>query len=427
MFVDQAKIELIAGKGGDGAVNFRREKYVPDGGPDGGDGGRGGNVVAVADSGLRTLMDFRYKKRYVAPSGENGSKRRRSGKDGEDLEILLPVGTLIREAKTGGIIADMTENGQRVIIARGGKGGRGNWHFKTATRQAPTFSEQGRSGVEREVILELKMIADVGLIGYPNVGKSTILSQVTRANPKIANYHFTTLTPNLGVANPAGANSFVIADIPGLIEGAYEGVGLGHDFLRHIERTGMFIHVVDISGLEGRDPIEDVEKINNELFRYSDKLSSRLQVIAANKMDLLGQNADISEFTDKMNKKGYRVFPISAATSEGLNELMLYVAQMLDEIDIEPLYTEDEIFVEPEPSPLEWNYEKISYEDEDIYIVSGEIAERIVFSTNIENDESFRYFQKYLADNGVFDKLKQMGIKDGDIVQVADIEFEYYD
>ncbi len=427
MFVDQAKIELVSGKGGDGAVNFRREKYVPDGGPDGGDGGRGGNVVAVADSGLRTLMDFQYKKKYVAPAGENGSKRRRSGKDGADLEILLPVGTLIREATTGGVIADMTEHGQRVIIARGGKGGRGNWHFKTPTRQAPTFSEQGRSGVEREVILELKMIADVGLIGYPNVGKSTILSQVTRAKPKIANYHFTTLTPNLGVASPTEGSSFVIADIPGLIDGAHTGIGLGHDFLRHIERTGIFIHVVDVLGLEGRDPAEDVEKINNELFAYSDKLSSRLQIIAANKIDLLGPDADISEFTQKMEQKGYKVFPISAATSNGLNELMLYVAQMLDEIELEPLYTEDELFVEPEPAPLEWYFDKFEDDGENIYVVSGELAERIVFSTDVENDESFRYFQKYLADNGVFEKLKQMGINDGETVQVADIEFEYYD
>ncbi len=424
MFIDCAKIEIAAGKGGDGAVHFRREIYVPDGGPDGGDGGRGGNVVAVADSGLRTLMDFQYKKKYVAKSGQNGSKRRSSGKDGEDLEILLPVGTLIRESTTGGVIADMTEHGQRVIIAKGGKGGRGNWHFRSATRQAPTFSEQGRSGVQREVILELKMIADVGLIGYPNVGKSTILSKVTRAKPKIANYHFTTLKPNLGVVNPVESKSFVMADIPGLIDGAHMGTGLGHDFLRHVERSGLFIHVVDVSGLEGRDPADDVEKINNELFSYSDKLSRRPQVIAANKIDLLGHEPDISEFTKKMEDKGYKVFPISAATSKGLNELMLYVTELLDTIEIEPLYTEDELFVEPEATPLSWEFEKV---EDDLYVVSGELADRIVFSTNVEDDESLRYFQKYLSDHGVFEKLKDMGIKDGDTVSVSDIEFEYFD
>ncbi len=424
MFVDCAKIQLVSGKGGDGAVHFRREIYVPDGGPDGGDGGRGGSVIAIADSGLRTLMDFRYKKKYVAKSGQNGSKKRSSGKDGEDLEIKVPIGTLIRESTTGGIIADMIEHGQRVVIARGGRGGRGNWHFRSATRQAPTFSEQGRSGVEREVILELKMIADVGLIGYPNVGKSTILSRVTRANPKIANYHFTTLTPNLGVVNPVEGKSFVMADIPGLIEGANMGVGLGHDFLRHIERTGLFIHVVDVSALEGRDPAEDVQKINNELFTYSEKLSRRPQIIAANKIDLLGENPDISKFTSKMEEMGYKVFPISAATSKGLNELMLYVVELLDNIEIEPLYTEDELFVEPEIEPLSWEFEKVA---EDLFVVSGELADRIVFSTNIENDESLRYFQKYLADNEVFDRLRQMGIKDGDTVSVSGIEFEYYD
>lgn len=423
MFVDKAEIYLRSGKGGDGFVSFRREKYVPDGGPDGGDGGKGASVIAVVDEGLRTLMDFRYKTKYVADDGQNGGKKRCSGKDASDLYIKVPPGTIIRDKATGGIIADLTDHGEEFVIARGGKGGRGNWHFKTSTRQAPSFAEQGKKGTERTVILELKMLADVGLVGYPNVGKSTILSAITKAKPKVANYHFTTLQPNLGVVEVIRGKSFVLADIPGLIEGAHQGIGLGHEFLRHVERTKVIVHVVDVSGLEGRDPIQDFDQINDELRLYNEKLAKRYQVVAANKMDLIYEDDQYENFKNEMESRGLKVFPISAATGQGVAELMQYVTEMLDEIEVEPLYSEEEYFVEEEKGPSQIEYSM----DGEVYVVTGESMERLVYGTNFDDDESLRHFQLILTQRGVFEKLKEMGIEDGDTVRVEDIEFEYYD
>lgn len=423
MFVDKAEIYLRSGKGGDGAVSFRKEKYVPDGGPDGGDGGKGGSIIAIVDEGLRTLMDFRYKTKYTADDGERGGKKRCSGKDAQDLFIKVPPGTIIRDKETGGIIADLTDKGEQFVIARGGKGGRGNWHFRTSVRQAPSFSEQGKKGSERTVILELKMLADVGLVGYPNVGKSTILSTITKAKPKIANYHFTTLQPNLGVVEVIKGKSFVLADIPGLIEGAHEGIGLGHEFLRHVERTKVIVHVVDVSGLEGRDPIQDFDQINDELRLYNEKLADRFQIIAANKMDLVFDDEQYETFRNEMETRGFKVFPISAATGKGVNELMQYVTEMLDEVEMEPLYSEDDFFVEVDKGPAQIEYNM----DGDVYVVTGEPVERLVYSTNFDDDESLRHFQSVLMQKGVFEKLKEMGIEDGDTVRVEDIEFEFYD
>ncbi len=423
MFVDKAEIYLKSGKGGDGSVSFRREKYVPDGGPDGGDGGKGGSVIAIVDEGLRTLMDFRYKRKYIADDGQNGAKKRCSGRDAEDLFIKVPPGTIIRDKQSGGIIADLTEKGEQFVIARGGKGGRGNWHFKTATRQAPSFSEQGKKGKERTVILELKMLADVGLVGYPNVGKSTILSAITKAKPKIANYHFTTLQPNLGVVEIVRGKSFVLADIPGLIEGAHEGIGLGHEFLRHVERTKVIVHVVDVSGIEGRDPIQDFDQINDELRLYNEKLADRFQVVAANKMDLVFDDEVYDNFKKDMETRGYKVFPISAATGKGVNELMQYVTEMLDQVEVEPLYTEEDFYVEAEDVKAELRFSM----DGEVYVVSGDAVDRLVYATDFENDESLRHFQSILTQKGVFEKLKEMGIEDGDTVRVVDVEFEYYD
>lgn len=423
MFVDKAEIFLRSGKGGDGFVSFRREKYVPDGGPDGGDGGKGASVIAIVDEGLRTLMDFRYKTKYIADDGQNGGKSRCTGKDAQDLYIKVPPGTIIRDKETGGIIADLTEKGEQFVIAKGGKGGRGNWHFKTSVRQAPSFSEQGKKGVERSIVLELKMLADVGLVGYPNVGKSTILSTITKAKPKIANYHFTTLQPNLGVVEVVRGKSFVLADIPGLIDGAHQGIGLGHEFLRHVERTRVIVHVVDVSGLEGRDPIQDFDQINSELRLYNEKLADRYQIVAANKMDLIFEDDQYETFKNEMETRGYKVFPISAATGKGVNELMQHVTEMLDEVEAEPLYSDDDFFVELEKGPAEIHY---SMEGE-IYVVTGEPVERLVYATNFDDDESLRHFQSVLMQKGVFEKLKEMGIDDGDTVRVEDVEFEFYD
>ncbi len=328
-----AQIYIKAGKGGNGIVSFRREKYVPDGGPDGGDGGRGGSVIAIVDEGMKTLMDFRYKTKYYAEDGVNGKKKKMAGKNADDLILRVPPGTIIRDLETGGVIADLTEKDQKAVLAKGGKGGRGNPHFTTSTRQAPTFAEPGTYGQERTVVFELKMLADVGLVGFPNVGKSTMLSVLTKAKPKIANYHFTTLKPNLGVVEIIKGKSFVLADIPGLIEGAAEGVGLGHDFLRHVERTKLLVHVVDISGVEGRDPIQDFDQINGELTKYSPKLAQREMVVAANKMDLLADDETYDKFVEELKGRGYTVFPISAATQEGINDLMLYVTERMDHIE----------------------------------------------------------------------------------------------
>jgi Obg family GTPase CgtA len=425
MFIDTAKIFIKSGDGGNGAVSFRREKYVPKGGPDGGDAGKGGDIILRVDESLRTLMDFRYKKKHVAERGEDGGTNNCHGKDGENHVINVPSGTLIKDAETGKIVADLVKDGQEVIAARGGKGGKGNARFATATRQAPNFAEPGQKGEERWIVLELKLLADVGLIGFPNVGKSTILSMVTAAKPKIADYHFTTLIPNLGVVEIPSAKSFVLADIPGLIEGAHEGVGLGHEFLRHIERTKILIHVVDISGIEGRNPIEDFDKINEELKQYSPKLPGKLQVVAANKTDLPGADENYSLFEKEMEKRGLKLFKISAATNQGLRELMLYVSGMLDKIPEEvPDYeVEDEAYFNLNARDDTKGYE-ITVED-GIYLITGPFVDRIFMKVNIHDSESLNYFQKVLRRKGIIDELKVMGIKDGDTVKMNDFEFDF--
>lgn len=424
MFVDRAEIFIKAGKGGDGRVSFRREKYIPEGGPDGGDGGRGGSIIAVVDEGMRTLMDFRYQRHYKAESGEPGGAVLRSGKSGQDLIIRVPAGTLIRDKESGKIIADLIHKGDKAIIAKGGKGGRGNTHFKSSVKRTPTFAEQGTYGVEREIVLELKMLADVGLLGFPNVGKSTLLSMTTKAKPKIANYHFTTITPNLGVVEAIKGRSFVLADIPGLIEGAADGVGLGHDFLRHVERTRVLIHVVDVSGMEGRNPIEDFDIINRELSLYSTQLEGRIQVVAANKTDLVYDRADADAFIEEVSSRGYKVFEISAATGQGVEALMQYVTEVLDTVELPELYDEEDFYNEEDYlKPEEIQY----YMDEEVYVVDGIPIERLVYSTNFEDIDSLRRFQDILRKKGVFAHLRELGIQDGDIVRIFDFEFEFYD
>lgn len=427
MFIDKAKIYVKAGNGGNGAVAFRREIYVPAGGPAGGDGGNGGNVIFRADSNLRTLMDFKYKKSYIAPSGEDGKGSNMYGKKGEDLVLLVPVGTVIRDEQTGLVIADLKENAEESVVAKGGRGGKGNTHFKSSIRQAPNFAKAGTEGQERNVLLELKLIADVGLLGFPNVGKSTFLSIVTKANPKIANYHFTTLTPNLGVVKLPDKASFVIADIPGIIEGAHEGVGLGHDFLRHIERTRLLLHIVDISGIEGREPYEDFLQINRELTLYNEKLAQREQVVIANKMDLLFDKSAYNEFKERVENDGYKVFPLSGATKEGLGDVLNYVSQRLSEIEEEPLYSPEDMWsVEDDRAALPEEEIRIEMVD-GVYVIEGEKLEKLLYSVNFDDMESIRYFQRVMEQNGVFDRLRSMGIDDGDTVRMYDLEFEFFD
>ena len=425
MFIDKAKIFVKAGNGGNGAVSFRREKYVPAGGPDGGDGGKGASVIFEVDNDLRTLMDFKYQRKYVATPGGDGSKKRQAGKNGEDLVLKVPAGTIIRDEATGKIIADLKEVGERAVVARGGRGGKGNQHFANAVRQAPNFAKSGTDGEERWVILELKMIADVGLLGFPNVGKSTFLSVVTAAKPKIANYHFTTLTPNLGVVKTKYGDSFVLADIPGLIEGAAEGVGLGHDFLRHVERTKVLIHIVDISGLEGRNALEDFDAINDELKLYNEKLSTRPQVVVANKIDILEDESVYKEFKTTLEDRGYKVFKMSAATREGIDDVIAYVSQVLKDAEEIELVSEEELYV-PELDAIEEEGLQVEIED-GVYVVTGKALRRIMYSVNFEDMESIQFFQKAMESQGVFDKLREMGIEDGDTVKIYEIEFEFYD
>lgn len=423
MFFDTAKIYVKAGNGGNGAVSFHREKYVAAGGPDGGDGGRGGDVVFEVDTSISTLADFRYKRKYVAENGGDGRGGKCSGKDAPPLVIKVPAGTLIRDAETNRLMADMTPPSERVVLFRGGNGGWGNTHFATPTRQVPRFAKSGLKGAERELKLELKLIADVGLLGFPNIGKSTLLSSVTSARPKIANYHFTTLEPNLGVVELGkygSSGSFVLADIPGLIEGASEGVGLGHDFLRHVERTRLLIHVVDVSSIEGRNPIEDFDKINQELANYDEVLASRPQVVAANKMDIIQDEAAYHAFLQEMEARGYRVFPISAATKKGVAELMAHVAAQLAALP--PVET-----FEPEPM-LEEIEEETPFtirNENGVYVVEGTWVENLVGSTNLADDESFNYFQRALRRKGVIDALEARGIQEGDTVRLYEIEFDY--
>lgn len=424
MFIDKARIFVKSGNGGNGAVSFRREKYVPAGGPDGGDGGNGASVIFEVDLGLRTLMDFKYQRKYVAEHGEDGSKKRKAGRNGEDLILKVPPGTIIRDEATGLVIADLKEEGDRAVVAKGGRGGKGNQHFANAVRQAPAFARSGSDGVEKWVVLELKMIADVGLLGFPNVGKSTFLSVVTKAKPKIANYHFTTLTPNLGVVQTKFGESFVLADIPGLIEGAAEGVGLGHDFLRHVERTKVLIHIVDISGLEGRDALDDFDKINGELKLYNEKLATRPQVVVANKMDILEDESIFDEFKNELEGRGYNVFKMSAATRQGVDDVIAYVSELLREAEEIELVSEEEMF-RPELDEVQDEGLQIDIED-GVYVVTGKSLRRIMYSVNFDDMESLQYFQKAMESQGVFDRLREMGIEDGDTVRIYEIEFEFY-
>lgn len=425
MFIDKARIFVKAGNGGNGAVSFRKEKYVPAGGPQGGDGGNGASIIFEVDLGLRTLMDFKYQRKYLATPGQDGGKNKCTGRNGDNLHLKVPAGTIIRDEKTGLVIADLKNEGDSAIVVRGGRGGKGNQHFANSIRQAPAFAKSGTDGQERWITLELKMIADVGLLGFPNVGKSTFLSVVTKAKPKIANYHFTTLTPNLGVVQNSYGEGFVLADIPGLIEGAADGVGLGHDFLRHVERTKVLIHIIDISGLEGRDALEDFEKINNELKMYNEKLATRPQIVVANKSDILYDDSVYEDFKKEIEGRGYKVFKMSAITRDGIDEVINYASTMLNDVEDVEIITEEEMFTE-ELNIKEQEELDIQVEN-GVYVVTGKKLRRIMYSVNFEDMESLHYFQKAMEGEGVFDRLREMGIDDGDTVKIYEIEFEFYD
>ncbi len=424
MFIDYAKITVTSGKGGDGAITFRREKYVAAGGPDGGDGGKGGDVYFVVDNDANTLIDFKYKKKFKAQDGKNGSGNNCYGKSGEDLYINVPLGTVVKEADTGKIVLDMSQLGQKELLIQGGRGGKGNSHFATSTRQVPNFAQSGEPAIEKEFILELKLLADVGLIGYPNVGKSTIISIVTEAKPRIADYHFTTLEPCLGVVKTDYGKSFVIADIPGIIEGASEGVGLGHQFLRHIERTRVLLHVIDVAGSEGRDPLQDFETINKELKKYNEKLSTRKQIVIANKMDLLQDMDKYESFKQELEKKGYEVFGISAATNKGLKEVLNRVINLLDEIPVEETQVVEKTVYKLETSEdTVWNIQK----EEDYYRLVGPAIDKLLSKVNFEDVESMQYFQRMLYKMGIEDRLKQMNLEEGTVIKVGTWEFEYFE
>ena len=424
MFVDYTKIIIKSGDGGNGAVSFRREKYVASGGPDGGDGGKGGDIYFVVDPDSNTLINFKYNKKYKAENGQNGSGSRCYGKSGEDLYVKVPRGTVVRDVETGKLIADLSKEGQTELILPGGRGGKGNCHFATSTRQAPRFAQDGEKGLEKEVILELKLLADVGLIGFPSVGKSTILSRVTSARPKIAEYHFTTLEPNLGVVKTEFGDSFVIADIPGIIEGASEGIGLGLRFLRHIERTRLLLHVIDASASEGRNPVEDFNTINKELKKYSEKLSERKQIIVANKADVI-QDEELYKELEKLAKENnIEIFKISAVTGEGLKELFAYVSKILKTLPKEELEEAEEKKV----YTLKEEAEGFEVRKEDgMYVVDGPAIEKIMSRANLEDNESLYYFQKSIRFLGVEDRLKEMGVQEGDTVKFIDWEMEWYD
>ena len=421
MFVDKAIIRVKAGDGGNGTVSFHREKYVAAGGPDGGDGGRGGDVILKTDPNLATLMDFRYKRKYAASGGADGGGKRCSGKDGSDLVIRVPQGTLIRDKETGAIIRDLSGD-ESFVIAKGGNGGWGNQHFATPTRQAPRFAKSGLPGETKEIILELKLLADVGLVGFPNVGKSTLLSVVSKAHPKIANYHFTTLYPNLGVVYLDEGTSFVLADIPGIIEGASEGAGLGHDFLRHIDRCRLIIHMVDASGSEGRDPIADFEAINEELRQYSPELAARPQIVAANKCDIAEDKAILERFKQYMTERGYPLFEISAATHGGVRTLMQAVAEKLSQLPPPIVFAPDYVEKDVEPASLEDL--SISQNDE-VWVIEGGWMERLVRNVNFSDYESRMFFDRTLRNSGLYDRLEEMGIREGDTVSIYNLAFEY--
>ena len=419
---------MRSGKGGDGHVSFRREKYVPAGGPDGGDGGRGGDVIFEVDEGLNTLIDFRNTRKYKAGDGEPGGKRNCRGKDGADIVIKVPPGTVLREAESGQVITDMSGENKRVVLLTGGKGGNGNQHYATSTMQAPKYAQPGQPAQELELLLELKVIADVGLVGFPNVGKSTFLARVTNARPKIANYHFTTLNPNLGVVDLEGTKGFVIADIPGLIEGASEGVGLGHEFLRHIERTKVIIHIVDAAGTEGRDPIQDIYAINKELEAYNPDIAARPQVIAANKIDAIynASESPVEAIRAEFEPKGVPVYPISAVSGEGVKELLYKVNEMLEGLNQEVTVFEREYYPErgfgnsEEPYTVEYDAQ------EDVYVVEGPRIEKMLGYTNLDSEKGFTFFQNFLKDTGILEELEALGIQDGDTVRIYGLQFDYY-
>ncbi len=430
MFADRARIYVRSGKGGDGHVSFRREKYVPNGGPDGGDGGRGGDVIFEVDEGLNTLIDFRHVRKYKAEDGEEGGKKNCRGKDGKDIVIKIPQGTVIKEAESGQVITDMSGENRRVVLLKGGKGGNGNQHYATSTMQAPKYAQPGQPAQELELMLELKVIADVGLVGFPNVGKSTFLSRVTNAKPKIANYHFTTLNPNLGVVDLEGTGGFVIADIPGLIEGASEGIGLGHEFLRHIERTKVIIHIVDAAGTEGRDPIEDIYAINKELEAYNPEIAKRPQVIAANKIDAIyqgeGEEDPVEKIRAEFESKGIQVFAISAVSGEGVKPLLYKVNEMLLEVGEEPTVFEQEYFPELKKGYSDEPYTVAYDEEEDEYVVEGPRIEKMLGYTNLESEKGFTFFQNFLKETGILEELEALGIQEGDTVRMYGLSFDYY-
>lgn len=420
MFIDSAKIRLKAGRGGDGAIAWRREKYEPAGGPHGGDGGRGGDVIIKADEGLHTLMDFRYKREYKAQNGENGMNKLKYGKAGEDIILKVPVGTLVKDEETGGVIYDFKNKDDEFVICHGGRGGHGNAKYKTSTRRSPNFAQAGTKGEERSVILELKLLADVGLVGFPNVGKSTLLSQVSKARPKISNYHFTTLTPNLGLVSLGPEESFVLADIPGLIEGASQGIGLGDEFLKHIERTGVLIHVLDVSGSENRDPLEDFYKINEELYNYNEKLRDKTQIIFANKMDIPSSKENLEKLKKALSSK-YQIIEGSAATGENVKLLMQKAYQLVQEKGID-YKTYDKAYVENKVREEAITVRK----ENDDYIVEGPYIDKLMRSTNFNDYESLKYFQENLRKNNVIEKLKSLGIEEGQSVNIGGYEFEFF-
>ncbi len=428
MFADSAEIYIRSGNGGDGHVSFRRELYVPAGGPDGGDGGKGGDLIFQVDKGINTLNDFRHLRKYCAGDGQPGSKRRCHGANGEDLVVKVPEGTVVREKETGKVVVDMSHGCTREVILKGGRGGKGNMHYATPTMQVPKYAQPGKPGRELHVVLELKTIADVGLVGFPNVGKSTFLSRVSNAKPKIANYHFTTLQPMLGVVDLEGADGFVIADIPGLIEGASDGVGLGHEFLRHIERTKVFIHMVDAASTEGRDPLNDIQVINEELRNYSSELASRPQVIAANKTDVFygtEEETVITLLREEFEPRGIPVFPISAVSGKGVKELLYHLRQMLDELPDEPVTYEREFELDDLDYPDE-PY-TVSFDEKDgMYVVEGPRIERMLGYTNLDSEKGFQFFQKFLHTSGILEELEALGIEEGDTVRMYELQFDYY-
>ena len=427
MFADRARIIIKSGKGGNGHVSFRREKYVPNGGPDGGDGGKGGDIVFLADDGVNTLSDYRHKRKFSAQNGQDGGKKNCHGKNGEDLVLKVPHGTVIKDASSGKVIADMSGGNTRQIILKGGRGGQGNQHYATATMQAPKYAQPGQEAIEIEVLLELKVIADVGLVGFPNVGKSTLLSRVTNAQPKIANYHFTTLSPNLGVVDLDGGKGFVIADIPGLIEGASEGIGLGHEFLRHIERTKVIIHMVDAASTEGRDPVADIYAIQREMDAYNLDLRKKPQVIAANKMDAIydgSENEVLKKLKDEFEKDDIKIFPISAVSGKGLKELLYHVSGLLEQMDDVPIVYEQEY--DPALSFFKQESYTVEQADDGAFVVEGPKIEKMLGYTNIDSEKGFVFFQKFLKEQGILEDLEERGIQDGDTVRMYGHEFDYY-